>query len=209
MRGAEADGRFVVAAHPHAEFFEPCIARELEQEREVECGFFIGGRDAHQARNRQRVVHAARVDEGERFARGDAGLLRFFAGVDLDEEFRRSAGAFDFDGEGFGQARPVERVDGVEQSDGLARFVGLQRADEVKVETGVCGLELREFRLRFLDAVLAEGALTGGEGGADRVFVVGLADGDQGYVRRRAARRLGRFGDAGANIGEVGCNGIG
>ena len=50
-------------------------------------------------------------------------------------------------------------MDRVEQSDRLARLVGLKAPDAVESEVGVTSEERRPFRARFLNAVLTEVAL--------------------------------------------------
>ena len=47
------------------------------------------------------------------------------------------------------------------------------------MHVGVAFAQRRPFRLRFLDAALAEVALAGGDEGRDLCFRAGLADGDQ------------------------------
>jgi len=56
----------------------------------------VDRRNAHQARNRQAVFFAAACNEAIRIARRDAGLLRFFAGIELNEKRGALAAGSDF-----------------------------------------------------------------------------------------------------------------
>ena len=87
-----------------------------------------------------------------------------------------------------GQARPVEALDHVGQPHRVARLVGLQPADQVQSHIRVGVPQLRELARGFLDPVLAEMALPGGQRGLDRLGGVGLGDGDQRDRVGRAAR---------------------
>ena len=78
-----------------------------------------------------------------------------------------------------GQARPVDRLDGVEQAHRLLDLVGLERADEVEAEIGVALPERRIFGLRLLHAVLAEEALAGIERRGGGACGVGFRHGDE------------------------------
>ncbi len=68
-------------------------------------------------------------------------------------------------GDGAGDLRAVDGVDGVEQLDGFAGLVRLQRADQVQFGIRVACAQVRPLRLGLLDAVLAEQALAGVEDG--------------------------------------------
>ena len=85
MSGAVADGSLEVTAHPHAEARKAVPPRDLPQQREMEPWFFLDRRYAHEARHGQAELAAAERDEGIRLARGNAGLLRLLARIDLDE----------------------------------------------------------------------------------------------------------------------------
>ena len=102
---------------------------------------------------------AAKRDERFGLAREHAGLLRLLAGIDLHEEARALAGAFDLLGERARELRPVDGLDHVEQRDRLAHLVRLQRTDEMQLDAGWRSLQRRPFGVRLLHAVLAEAAL--------------------------------------------------
>ena len=75
------------------------------------------GRHAHQPLDGSRPKSlAAFGDEGVRLAGRDPGLLRLLAGVDLDIEPRRAAGALDLLGQHPGELRPVQALDHVEEA---------------------------------------------------------------------------------------------
>ena len=79
----------------------------------------------------------------------------------------------------------------------------------MKPEIGVAGAQRREFRLGFLDAILAENPLTGGERGLDRFNGMGLRHRNQGGTAEIAQRRPTGGGDLGAHTFEIVGNGGG
>ena len=85
--------------------------------------------------------------------------------------------------ERLGELRAVQRLDDVKQRDRLLDLVGLQRADQMKFDAGVPGLEIAEFSRRLLHTVLAEQALASGEGGGNGIGTMGLAYRHQRYGR--------------------------
>jgi hypothetical protein len=113
---------------------------------------------------------AAALDEGDRLARIDAGLLGFGARIHLHEKLRRAALFLHFGGKCGGDLLAIDRLDRVEQRHRFLRLVRLQRADQVEVDARLFGLEAGPFRLRLLHPVLAEYALAGLD---DRTDVIG------------------------------------
>ena len=91
-----------------------------------------GGRYAHQAGDRQIQGLAAVAQEGVERVGVDAGLLRFTAGVDLNEQLGAGAAGLDGAGEAGGEAVAIEAVDRLEKVEGGVDLVGLKRADEVQ-----------------------------------------------------------------------------
>jgi hypothetical protein len=71
--------------------------------------------------------------------------------------------------ERFGKARPVDRMDGVKQRDGILGLVRLKRSDEMQFQVLVPGRERRPLRPRFLNAVFPKHALTFGNDRLDRL----------------------------------------
>ena len=112
----------------------PWRAASRREEREVGGGVRVGGRDRHQAEDREVVGRAAGGEEGVEGVGVDAGLLRLAAGVDLDEERRAGAAGLHRGAELAGEAVAVEAVDGVEELERAGELVRLQRADEVELE---------------------------------------------------------------------------
>ena len=68
---------------------------------------------------------------------GHAGLLRFGADIDLDQQARRPPLPRHLLGERRGQLVAVDGLDDVEQRDRVPGLVGLQRADQVQLDIGV------------------------------------------------------------------------
>ena len=112
-------------------------------------------------------------------------------GVALAEGLGAAAAARDLVGDGAGQPGVVDGLDGVEQRHGALHLVALQAADEVQPQIRMVGLERRPFCFRFLDPVLAEHAVPGGQRRTDDRRRMGLGDGDQ---RDRGGRSPGLGG---------------
>ena len=74
----------------------------------------------------------------------------------------------------------------------------------MELDVGVLVLERGPLALGLLDAILAERAVAGREGGANELRRMGLADGDQRHVGGLAPGRPDRSGDATLNRGKVG-----
>src|SRR6185437_9024640 len=74
--GAEADGGLEVGAHAHRELRKAVARREPGGQREVRAGRLAGGRNAHQALQRQAELAAAAGDEGVGVAGRDTRFLR-------------------------------------------------------------------------------------------------------------------------------------
>jgi len=133
-------------------------ARDLGQQREVRTRRFVDRRNAHQPLDPQTVTLRAEGEESVGVAREHAGLVGFFAGVDLREQAGRLALTSDLQGQAFGDTLAIDRLDHIEEGDRVGGLIGLQRPDEV------------EFDLRppsrpalhgFLNAVFTEDALAG------------------------------------------------
>ena len=137
MGRAEPDRDREVRAHAHGEQRQAIAGRDLCREREVRRRRFVERRDAHQAGDGEAVFVAAARDEGIGVLRQHARLLRLGAGVDLDEQEGAAALPLDLLRHRSADARPVDRMDGVEQADRLPRLVRLQRSDQVKLEAGM------------------------------------------------------------------------
>ena len=86
MRGTEANCRLEIVAHPHAEMDQRVSHGDLLEQREMRRGLGAEGRNAHQSAHRQFQRFAAQADEGVGLGGQDAGLLRLFSRIHLDEE---------------------------------------------------------------------------------------------------------------------------
>jgi ribosomal protein L16 Arg81 hydroxylase len=141
-------------------------------------GGLIGRRDAHQALDRQ-LKRATCGDKTIGFGRHDSGLLRLLARVDLDETTQRLAHTVELPRQMLGQLLPVEGLDHIEQRDRLFDLVGLQRPDQVELQTVNIFAPRRPMGLGLLDTVFAKHALACRERGIDPRVGLGLADGHQ------------------------------
>ena len=160
-------------------------------------GLLVHRRDAHQARDRQAEVVAAKPDEGVGLAGFDARLLGLLAGIHLDEAIGPAVLLRHLGRKQPGKLLPVQAFDGVEKPDRFANLVGLQRPDEMKPDIGKLLLQAGPFGQRFLDPILAEQALAGRDRRADIRCGLGLRHGDQGHLGRVAPGRDRSRGDAG------------
>ena len=91
----------------------------------------IVGRHAHQADELGAEPALAVADEAVGIGAGDAGLLRFIAGIDLDQQARLAVFFGHGGGDGIGQFGAVEGLDHIRQPHGVAGLVGLQATDNV------------------------------------------------------------------------------
>ena len=105
----------IVRAHAHRQQLQAVARRDLGGQREMRRRRFVGRRNAHQPVDRQPISVAAPRQKRIGILRQHAGLLRLGAGVDLDEQQRPAALLGDFLRQRLAQARPVDRMDGVEQ----------------------------------------------------------------------------------------------
>jgi hypothetical protein len=93
-------------------------------------------------------------------------------------------------------------MDHVEQPHRLLGLVRLELADEVEADVGVIGDEPGPLRCRFLNPILAEAALAGGEQRQNRPGRMGLRHRDELDRRRIAPGAPRRAGDDGTNLGQ-------
>ena len=201
MGRAELDRGFVIPAHPHAPSVEPVVAGELVEKREERGRFDVLRRDAHETRERN-VRGPRLLQQGGQFCHRTAALLRFLADIDLHEARHAAILLVHRPGQGLYQARPVERMNGVEQRDGILRLVRLQLADQVQLHRRMRFAQAGPFALRFLHAVFAEMPLAFAQQRLDRVRRMHLAHRDQRHVFGLAPRDLARLGDIRANLAQ-------
>src|SRR6185312_10911187 len=202
--GAEGDGDLEVGAHAHRQQREPVAPGDLRGQREMRRRCVVERRNAHQAGDREAVTLAAGGDEAVGLLRLNAGFLGLGAGIDLDEQRRAALLPRHFLGERRGKAVAVERMDGVEQGDGVARLVGLQRPDQVQRDAVMARQQRRPFGLGLLHAVLAEHALARFDHRRDRLGVERFRNGNQGHAGRIAAGLAAGGVDVAAHGGEAG-----
>jgi len=202
MRGPEADCDFEILAHAHAEKRQTLRLRKLGEQSKMGAGILARGRNAHQAFDGKIQLVARKLDERRRIRGRRTGLLRFFSGIDLHENNGRASAAVDFATQSERKLGAVERMDAVEQFDRFARFVRLQRSDQMKFDVGEFLAQGGPFGFRFLHAIFAECAMTGRQYGFDTLRIVCLGDGNERGRSRRLDRRLSRLLDARNYIGE-------
>src|SRR5262249_10523801 len=100
--------------------------------------------------------------------------------------------------------RPVDAFDHIEDRQGVAHLVGLQRPDQVQGELGKFLAQRRILRLRLLDPILAEKPMARRQRLPHGLSWMGLADGDQRDALRRAPGSLRSFLDPVPDGGEIG-----
>ena len=126
----------IVAAHSHRKLGEPRGPGQFRQQGKVRPGRFLDGRNAHQADNIEAAFVPGDCQEVIEFRGRHAGLLRLFARIDLNEvtapktQFRLRLGHRP------AQLWPVQRLDHIEQTNGIFRLVGLQGSDQAQLKIG-------------------------------------------------------------------------
>jgi len=192
---AQQTSGFEVAAHPHASVGEVVVAGELVEESEKRGGFDPCGRHAHQADDLYFRIPGLGEQGGQVLHRA-ATLLQFLADINLNEARHLPSGLVERLGERGDQARPIERMDAVEQPRRILRLVRLELPDEVQLRIGPPFAKRGPLGGGFLHPILAEHAVPGCEKRLDRFRRVGLADRDQGHFIGLAARDLAGAGNA-------------
>lgn len=156
--------------------------------------------NAHQPFDRQPIGQTRRRDQIVGLIGPDAGLLWFRPRIDLNQDARRSAAFHRRLGQGAGQLFTIQRLDDIEQGDGVRRLVGLQRADQPQFQVGKPRDPGGPTRLRLLHPIFAEHPLAGRQYGVDRVGALSLGYGGQGDVMGIAPGRATGGVDAGADL---------
>jgi hypothetical protein len=106
------------------------------------------------------------------------------------------------------QLVPVDGMDDVEQRDGFADLVSLQRPIRWKPQIGKTAPQIRPLSLRLLDPVLAEIQMAGLKNRLDRLRRMGLGHHDQRHGARRAAGGLLRVSHLAQDLRESGARAI-
>ena len=102
-----------------------------------------------------------------------------------------------------GEFRAVQRMNGVEQRHRFTHLIGLQGTDQMQVDIGELGFQLRPFRFGFLNPVLSENAVAGLQRRQDCGRGVAFADRDKPCVLGGRDRGGTRSTDTGENGFEV------
>ena len=160
MRRAECDRGREIRAHSHRQKFQPVALRDFRGERKMRRRRLLEGRNAHQAGDRQ-------TDKSSRHALMKASACSgstpaFCGSAPVFTCTNRSgclSGFLDFLRQRLADARPIDRMDRVEQRQRFLRLVGLQRPDQMQREIGMALADRRPFAFGFLHAVFAEGFL--------------------------------------------------
>src|SRR5262249_915896 len=106
----------------------------------------------------------------------------------------------DFLGQRLSEAWPIDRMNGIEQGDGLFRLVGLQRAHEMQFNAAMPLFQRWPFRLRLLHAILTEHPLPRGDHGLDRIRAECFGNRNKCYRGRIAPRLRARAHDLIAHL---------
>ena len=86
MCGAKRDCGRKVCAHAHRQELQPIATRDFGREREMRSRCLVKRRNAHEAGDGQPIFIPTRRKERIGILRQHAGLLRFCAGIDFDEQ---------------------------------------------------------------------------------------------------------------------------
>ena len=203
MGGALLDRDLEVVGHAHGKVRERDgelrlhPVAELAKTGEVGTRVFglgVKGRHGHEAGEREGLSAIEDViDERGEGLRGDSVFGGFAGDVDLQEDLGTRAGLTGGGLEDVKEFGGVNRMDGLEETDGVAGLIALEVADEMPM--GGRGTE-RDLPSGFLNLILAEEDHAGVNGVADDLGTMGLRDGDQSDLGGVAVGALGGGGDA-------------
>jgi len=141
---------------------------------------FLQRWNAHQPGYCETVDQAAVGKETVSLAGWDTGFLRFLPRIYLYEELELPALADHLGGNGGCDFWSINGVDGIEEGNGIGRLVALERADQMQSKFGGQLAKSGPLLVGFLDPVLAEDALSGGNHRLDFLCSECLADDNQG-----------------------------
>ena len=140
----------------------PWSPRHLREQREIGRRFQIGRRHGHQAGD-GKARRACFGEQRRQIVDRATALLCLVADIDLKEARGAPALLRHRPAKRRDQRGPIDRVDRIEQRDRVFRLVRLELTDQVKLDVGPGLAQGGPFRLRFLNPVLAENAVPGGE----------------------------------------------
>jgi len=178
----ERNRRFVIRTHAHAQPGNIVAPGDRCQQAEMERGIFLGRRNTHQSCNREAKIIAAGGNEGISVPRKYAGLLLFFARVDLDKQFECATLFRHLRSKRLGELYPVYRMNCVEQRDRVAHLVGLQRSDQMELCIRKGLFEVPPFLERLLNAIFTKYPVAGVKYRANGIRAKRLADRDKCHV---------------------------
>ena len=199
MGRAVRDGGFIVLAHAHGDYGQAISIRDILQKPEVNCGVFIDRWNAHHPFDLKAIVIPRQGDQAISIIGQDACLLLFGTGVDLNQHPHLSACLLFCLGDSSGQFFSVQCLDHIEQADRIQSLVGLQWADQAKLQPLSA---VRPVALGLLYSVLSENGLSRGQRLNQSFIRLGLADGGQDDIRRLASGFQTGIFDARPHIGK-------
>ena len=129
MGGAQFDRCLEVSAHAHAQVLKIIAPCDGGQKFKMLVWHVIDGRNAHEARNLQTIFGPAIIDKAIRTGNADPSLLLFITRIDLNEKLQLPRLPCHFRANRLGNARPINSMDGIKQTDCVRRFVALQRTN--------------------------------------------------------------------------------
>ena len=156
-------------------------------------GLLIHGWDTHQPGNRQ-IHPAALINKGIRVFRENTCFLDFFPGIDLNKQLWAPPCFLCQIRNLMGQLEAIKRVDGLEQIKCLLNLVGLQRPDQMQLDTVELLAKRRPAALRLLHPVLTEYPLSGLQDRTYRIRIERLGDCNQVAVIDTASGPLASRG---------------
>lgn len=177
LRRAEAHRGLEIGAHAHAEFAKTIAYGDFSQEREVHSRFILNRRDTHEALHRKAIGPAGSFNQRVSFGRANAGLLRFGACIDLNQNVRTAPLFLRRIRERAGELLPVQHIDRVKQRNRICGLICLQGTDQSQLEIGEPSAPGLPSTLRLLNPILTEDALPGEKRRLDAVLWLLLGDG--------------------------------
>ena len=206
MGGPLDDGRLEIAGHAHGEVVDAGFFGKRGKHPEMNGRVLFGGRNAHQAIDRQAGILPEAIDERHCIFWQYPCLLGFSPCIDLDEKPGRPALSVHFGCDRGRNLFPVHGLDDIEKRDCQRCFVALQRTNKVQFDIRKLAAQFRPFCGSFLDPVLAEDALPGIKCRSDVFGIEILADRYKLYGAQFAVAFPFGPGNAGSDGGEFACN---
>lgn len=169
----------------------------------MQCGGLIDGGDAHQTPDIKAAIFAAEFQKLTKIFGGDADLLVFCARIDLNQAGDISPLFLHFRRQSVREFFAVQRFDHIKKGHSLLYLVGLEGADQMKLQIRVKGFYFPPMGDGFLYAVFAEETVAGVQRLADFFGRLRFADGDEVDVVTDAAPFAGSFFDIVSDCFEI------